>query len=145
MLGDDADYILAARVLVGGSIAESIEDLPVDLRYFAGGGSSVRGYEYQALSPRNAVNQIIGGRSAVEGSLEMRTWLWGDFGAAAFVDAGSASSSNFPDFDDIGVGVGVGVRYRTPVGPVRVDFAVPLDPPAGDSEFGIYVALGQAF
>lgn len=145
MLGDDGDFILAARAAVGGSIADSVEDLPVDLRYFAGGGSSVRGYEYQALSPRNAVNQIIGGRSTVEGSVELRSWLWDDFGAAAFVDAGAASSSNFPDFDNVGVGVGVGVRYRTPVGPIRVDFAVPLDPPAGDSEFGIYVALGQAF
>ena len=144
-LEEDGETILATRVLIGSSIAADVTDLPVDLRYFAGGGGSVRGYEYQALSPRNAINQIIGGRSAAEGSVELRSWLWDDIGVAAFVDAGSASSANFPDFEDVGVGVGIGARYRTPVGPIRLDIAVPLDPPPGDSEFGIYVALGQAF
>ncbi|MDZ4870321.1 MAG: BamA/TamA family outer membrane protein [Alphaproteobacteria bacterium] len=144
-LEENGETVLATRVLVGSSIAADITDLPVDLRYFAGGGGSVRGYEFQALSPRNAINQIIGGRSVAEGSVELRSWLWDDIGVAAFVDAGSASSANFPDFEDVGVGVGIGARYRTPVGPIRVDIAVPLDPPEGDSEFGIYVALGQAF
>jgi translocation and assembly module TamA len=144
-LEEDGETVLATRALIGASIAADITDLPVDLRYFAGGGGSVRGYEFQALSPRNAINQIIGGRSVAEGSVELRSWLWDDIGVAAFVDAGSASSANFPDFEDVGVGVGIGARYRTPVGPIRVDVAVPLDPPEGDSEFGIYVALGQAF
>jgi translocation and assembly module TamA len=144
-LDEDGQTVLASRALIGASIADDITDLPVDLRYFAGGGGSVRGYEYQALSPRNAVNQIIGGRSVAEGAVELRSWLWDDIGVAAFVDAGSASSANFPDFEDIGVGVGIGARYRTPVGPIRLDIAVPLDPPPGDSDFGIYVALGQAF
>jgi len=144
-LDDDGETILATRALIGASIANDITNLPVDLRYFAGGGGSVRGYEYQALSPRNAVNQIIGGRSVAEGAVELRSWLWDDIGVAAFVDAGSASTANFPDFEDLGVGVGIGARYRTPVGPIRLDIAVPLDPPPGDSDFGIYVALGQAF
>lgn len=144
-LEESGETILATRVLIGASVAADITDLPVDLRYFAGGGGSVRGYEFQALSPRDAINQIIGGRSVAEGSVELRSWLWDDIGVAAFVDAGSASSANFPDFEDVGVGVGVGARYRTPVGPIRVDIAVPLDPPEGDSAFGIYVALGQAF
>ena len=144
-LEDDGETILAARLGFGATIADDTTDLPVDLRFFAGGGGSVRGYEYQALSPRNAVNQLIGGRSLAEGSVELRSWLWDDIGVAAFVDAGSASSANFPDFEDVGVGVGVGARYRTPVGPIRFDVAVPLDPPPGDAEFGVYVALGQAF
>lgn len=144
-LDEQGQTVLAGRVTIGASVANDLTDLPVDLRYYAGGGGSVRGYEYQALSPRNAVNQIIGGRSLAEGSIELRSWLWDDIGVAAFVDAGSASSANFPDFEDVGVGVGVGARYRTPVGPVRLDIAVPLDPPEGDSDFGIYVALGQAF
>lgn len=144
-LEDDGETILAARLGFGATIAADTTDLPVDLRFFAGGGGSVRGYEYQALSPRNAVNQIVGGRSLAEGSVELRSWLWDDIGIAAFVDAGSASSANFPDFEDVGVGVGVGARYRTPVGPIRFDLAVPLDPPPGDAEFGAYVALGQAF
>lgn len=144
-LADDGETILAARLGLGATLAGDTTDLPVDLRFFAGGGGSVRGYEYQALSPRNAVNQIVGGRSLAEGSVELRSWLWDDIGVAAFVDAGSASSANFPDLEDVGVGVGVGARYRTPVGPVRLDVAIPLDPPPGDSDWGVYVALGQAF
>ena len=144
-LDAEGQTVLAGRLALGASVANSPTDLPVDLRYYAGGGGSVRGYEYQALSPRNAVNQIIGGRSLAEGSIELRSWLWDDIGVAAFVDAGSASSANFPDFDDVSVGIGVGARYRTPVGPVRLDVALPLDPPEGDQDFGIYVALGQAF
>jgi translocation and assembly module TamA len=144
-LDETGQTVLAGRLALGASAAGTLTDLPVDLRYYAGGGGSVRGYEYQALSPRNAINQIIGGRSLAEGAVELRAWLWDDIGIAAFVDAGSASSANFPDFEDVGVGVGVGARYRTPVGPIRLDIAVPLDPPEGDSEFGIYVALGQAF
>lgn len=144
-LSEDRTTVIAGRVAVGMSSAAELTDLPVDMRFYAGGGGSVRGYEYQALSPRNAVNQLIGGLSKIEGSVELRSWVWDDIGLAAFVDAGSAFSSNFPDFDDIGVGVGVGARYRTPVGPVRLDIAIPLDPPLDDSNFGIYVALGQAF
>lgn len=141
----DDDNVLAGRVAVGFSAAADTQDLPVDMRFFAGGGGSVRGYEYQALSPRNAVNQIAGERSLIEGSLELRSWLWDDIGVAAFVDAGAASDANAPTFDDVGVGVGLGVRYRTPVGPLRLDVALPLDPPAGDASYGVYVALGQAF
>lgn len=144
-LEDDGETILAARLGIGATLAGDTTDLPVDLRFFAGGGGSVRGYEYQALSPRNAINQLVGGRSLAEGSVELRSWLWDDIGLAAFVDAGSASSATFPDLEDVGVGVGVGARYRTPVGPIRLDVAVPLDPPPGDAEFGVYVALGQAF
>lgn len=141
----DEDSVLAGRIAFGVSAAGETEDLPVDRRFFAGGGGSVRGYEYQALSPRNAVNQIVGGRSLIEGSVELRSWVWDDIGLAAFVDAGAASDSNVPAFDDVGVGVGLGVRYRTPVGPIRLDVALPLDPPAGDASYGVYVALGQAF
>jgi translocation and assembly module TamA len=144
-LDEAAETILAVRAALGASLAGDLADLPVDLRFFAGGGGSVRGYEYQALSPRNAVNQIIGGRSLAEGSLELRSWMWGDIGAAVFVDAGSASSSNLPDFEGFGVGIGAGLRYRTPVGPIRLDIALPLDAPPGDADIGAYVALGQAF
>jgi translocation and assembly module TamA len=50
-----------------------------------------------------------------------------------------------PDFSGMGAGVGLGARYRTPVGPVRLDVAIPLDPQASDPDFAVYVGLGQAF
>ena len=141
--GREGLEVLAGRVGLGFTLASSLIDLPTDYRFFAGGGGSVRGYPYQGISPRDIDDKIIGGRSLVEGSIELRSWLWDDIGAAVFADAGGAFTSNSPDFDEIGVGVGVGARYRTPIGPIRLDIAVPLDPHASDPTFAVYVALGR--
>ncbi|MCE9521594.1 MAG: autotransporter assembly complex protein TamA, partial [Alphaproteobacteria bacterium] len=116
-LDDDGRTVIAGRVAAGFTLASAVTDLPTDVRFFAGGGGSVRGYPYQHLSPRNAVDQIVGGRSLFESSIEVRHWIWQDIGVAAFVDAGGAFAANFPDLNDVGVGVGLGLRYRTPVGP----------------------------
>lgn len=144
-LDDDATTVLAGRLAAGFTLASNVVDLPTDIRFFSGGGGSVRGYPYQHLSPRNASDQITGGRSLLEGSVELRHWIWDDIGIAVFADAGGAFASNFADFNDVGAGVGVGVRYRTAVGPVRLDAAIPLDPRGADSSFAVYVGLGQAF
>lgn len=144
-LDSDARTVLAGRLAAGFTLASDVTDLPTDVRFFAGGGGSVRGYPYQHLSPRNSADEITGGRSLVEGSMEVRHWLWDDIGVAAFADAGGAFRPNFPDFNDVGAGVGLGLRYRTPVGPIRLDAAIPLDPRGSDSSFAVYVALGQAF
>jgi len=63
----------------------------------------------------------------------------------AFVDAGAIGSDAFPGGDDFSVGAGFGVRYDLGFGPIRADFAVPLDKREGDPEFQIYISIGQAF
>ena len=60
-----------------------------------------------------------------------------------FVSAVGADAT--PSLDDVRVGVGLGIRYRTAIGPLRADIAVPLNREPGDSGYGIYVGLGQAF
>lgn len=142
---DDARTVVAGRVAAGLSLGAGIADLPADLRFFSGGGGSVRGYAFQGLSPRDAADRIIGGASLAEASLEVRHWLLEDIGVALFADAGGAFDTDAPDFSDMGTGVGVGARYRTPVGPLRLDVAIPLDPRPSDPDFSIYVGLGQAF
>lgn len=144
-LDDDARTVVASRVAAGLSLGAGIARLPADLRFFAGGGGSVRGYAFQGLSPRDAVDRIIGGASLAEASLEVRHWLFEDIGVALFADTGGAFVSDVPDFDNMGTGVGIGARYRTPVGPLRLDVAIPLDPRPSDPDFSIYVGLGQAF
>jgi translocation and assembly module TamA len=62
-----------------------------------------------------------------------------------FVDAGTVSNKQFPEFSDLKVGAGVGLRYLTPFGPLRVDAAVPLNREKGDPRFGIYAGIGQSF
>lgn len=144
-LDSEARTVVATRVATGLSLASGLADLPADLRFFAGGGGSVRGYAFQGLSPRDPSDRIVGGASLAEASIEVRHWLFEDIGAALFADMGGAFASDVPDFSGMGAGVGLGARYRTPVGPVRLDIAIPLDPQASDPDFAVYVGLGQAF
>lgn len=118
---------------------------PPDRLFFAGGGGSVRGYEYQSLSPRDALGQLAGGRSLVELSAEVR-YRWSDtIGVVAFLDGGAAGSNVEPPIDAMRFGTGLGLRYYTAFGPLRADIAVPLNKETGDADFQIYISIGQAF
>ena len=69
----------------------------------------------------------------------------GDLGGAVFAEAGQVSDSVSPEFDDLRIAFGAGVRYYSPIGPVRVDFAFPVDPDSDEDGFQFYLAIGQAF
>jgi translocation and assembly module TamA len=78
-------------------------------------------------------------------TIEFRQRVYGDFGAAAFVDAGQVSATSAPFEGTPRVGTGLGFRYYTPIGPVRLDVAVPVNRAPGGDAFEIYIGLGQAF
>jgi len=137
-------FVLAARVSGAVIAAGDIMDVPADRRLYAGGAGSVRGYAYQNIGPRVG-DKVIGGKSLFEASVELRYRINDQFGVAAFVDAGNAYASTLPHLGDLKFGAGVGLRYLTPVGPLRLDVAVPLKREAGDPRFGLYVGLGQSF
>ena len=141
----DKGSILALRGVVGSIVGASFGGVPPDKRFYAGGGGSVRGYDYQSIGPRTARNEPAGGLSLVEGTVELRQRVRGPWGMAAFVDAGSVTDDPTPDFSNVKVGAGLGVRYLTGIGPIRADFAVPLNKERGDAAFGFYVGIGQAF
>jgi translocation and assembly module TamA len=143
---DKDNQIIAAGRLAGGSIVgASLLDVPANHRFYAGGGGSVRGYAYQNIGPKAPNGDPIGGLSYMEASAELRIAVTETIGVVPFVDAGTVSEDEVPDFNDIKVGVGVGLRYMTPFGPLRVDGAIPLNPDPGDPSFGIYAGIGQAF
>lgn len=112
-----------ARVELGQVLAKDQVGIPEKLRFRAGGEDSVRGYAYQSLGPlRDGV--VVGGRVLGAGSIELARPIsaqlpsvWG----AVFVDAGQAADS-WRGFKPA-LGYGVGVRWRSPVGPLRVDIA----------------------
>ncbi|TIS15430.1 MAG: outer membrane protein assembly factor, partial [Mesorhizobium sp.] len=87
----------------------------------------------------------IGGLSFFETSVEMRIAITDTIGVVPFVDVGTVSTNQFPDFSGMKVGTGVGLRYITPFGPLRIDAAVPLNRGPDDPHFGIYAGIGQAF
>jgi len=120
-------------------------ELPTSRRFFAGGGGSARGYAFQAIGPRADDGQPLGGRGLMEASAELRWRRSERLGFAAFMDGASVTARDVPTFSDMRFGAGLGVRYYTPVGPLRLDIAAPLDPRDGDDPVQLYISIGQAF
>ena len=141
--------VVAGRARFGGIAGASGQSIAPSRLFYAGGGGSVRGFGYQLLGPRNALNEPIGGRSLAEFSLEARVRLpvfGGNFGVVPFVDAGNVYTSSIPDFaGGVRVGVGLGLRYYSQFGPIRIDVGTPLSRRANESAVSVQVSLGQAF
>ncbi len=100
---------------------DPLADLPVSLRFFAGGDTSVRGYSYQSLGPRDAKGNVEGGKDLVVGSVEIERALFEKWGVSAFYDTGNA----FNTFTGIRLysGAGMGVHYYTRFGAINLYFA----------------------
>jgi translocation and assembly module TamA len=144
-LDDAKRFILAGKVTGGSILAPSVDAVPASRRFIAGGGGSIRGYAYRNVGPRED-GEVTGGKSLVELSGEVRVKVTETIGIVGFVDAGNAFEDSVPDFSEsLKVGVGAGLRYFTPIGPLRIDAAVPLDPEQDDPDFALYVGLSQAF
>lgn len=139
-----ADGLVAAVRGEYGAFAGSTA-VPADRLFFAGGGGTVRGYEYQSLSPRDPTGEFIGGRSLFSTSAELRWRQSERFGYVLFADAGAASDDVGTVFQEAKAAVGFGVRYYPGFGPVRFDIAAPLQRRDGDAPVQIYVSIGQAF
>ncbi|KXG80320.1 autotransporter assembly complex protein TamA [Pseudomonas mosselii] len=129
---------LLGRVQFGGSATNGYQqNIPPSLRFFAGGDQSVRGYDYQSLSPKNNQGDRIGGRYLVAGSAEYQYSIAEKWRLATFVDQGN--SFNSLEFPSLKTGVGIGVRWVSPVGPLRLDLARALD---DDGGFRLHFSMG---
>lgn len=143
---DDGTLVLAGRLSVGSVFGGAIEDLPADRLLYAGGGGSVRGYEFRSISPEDADGDPTGGRSLVETSIELRYRFLEDYGIVPFFDAGSVDEQSFPSFEEgVQYAAGIGLRYYSPIGPIRADVAFPLNPRDDDDPVAFYISIGQAF
>lgn len=112
------------RADVGGILSNDFDSVPINMRFYAGGDQSVRGYDYQSLAPKDTDGTVIGGRELLVLSSEYAFRLTNRWRLATFVDAGNAFDS---PREGLKTGVGVGVRWVSPVGPVRLDVAYGLD------------------
>lgn len=118
-----------ARAQFGGNATNGYKSIPPSLRFFAGGDQSVRGYDYQTLSPENSDGDRIGGRYMVAGSVEYQYSIAEKWRVATFVDQGN--SFNTLELPSLKTGVGIGVRWVSPVGPLRLDLAHAMDDDGG--------------
>ena len=130
--GDDKKHQVLGSLNTGYIWADDFYDVPYKLRFFAGGDQSIRGYDYESLSPLDK-GYLTGGQVLAVGSAEYNYEFKPGFRGAFFTDVGNAYDKNFET--ETKVGVGVGIRWASPVGVVRVDVA------AGVTEDSIPVRL----
>ncbi len=138
----------------GQPIYDTVKDLPASERFFAGGDTTVRGFALDRLGSESTLDSNgfpTGGNALVIVNAEVRIPVTKTFGGVVFVDAGNvfARVSEF-DVGEIRATVGLGARYKSPVGPIRLDLGFKLDRRTfgnGSREDGyaIHVSIGQAF
>jgi len=128
---------LIARFDIGTTLANDAADLPVSIKYFAGGDQNVRGYQYQSLGPENELGEVVGGKHLFVASAEYDFRVHPDWKLAVFYDTGNA----FSEFDDLNLqsSAGIGVRWLSPIGPIRVDLASALD---NDNKLRLHITMG---
>jgi outer membrane protein insertion porin family len=139
--------ILATRLRVGFAVPRGKgKEVPLFERFFAGGANSVRGYGRHRLGPLSSADDPVGGRSLLEGSIELRRELFAQIGGIVFMDFGQVSLRSFDvPIEDLQFAFGVGASYATPVGPLRLDLGFPVSPPSGDQPWQVHFSIGQFF
>jgi outer membrane translocation and assembly module TamA len=138
----------------GQSVNVEVKDLPASERFYAGGSNTVRGYALDRLGDDATIDSDgfpQGGNALVILNGELRFPVWRALGAVVFLDAGNV----FARVEDLDLGrikasTGAGVRYRSPIGPIRVDVGVKLDPRVfanqqREGRWEVHVSIGQAF
>ncbi len=128
---------LISRGRIATTWTKDFQQLPSSVRFFAGGAQSVRGFSYQSLGPKDDSDEVIGGNHLMVGSIEFEHSLNHKWAVAVFHDVGNAMD----DFDDkLERGAGLGVRWRSPVGPVRIDLATAMS--RDDHPWRLHISIG---
>jgi outer membrane protein insertion porin family len=151
-LGSDLVLVVSGRLGLAESLAAQTPYLPLPERFFAGGDYGPRGFAEDAVGPQlpgsNGGLYPTGGNALVLGGTELRYNVTHSFQLASFLDVGNV----YTEVHDIALGalrrsVGLGVRYRTPIGPVRLDWGYVLDRQASDvgSRYRFHFTVGHAF
>lgn len=167
-LTKDSSLVWANSLRVGLEQAFGDAHIPISESFFSGGGSTLRGFSLNGAGPQRQVlvcpsdnpgcgQQIsvpVGGKMLVVANTELRfplgismPFVGGTLGGAAFYDGGNVYRAvNFNDlFSDFTHTTGMGLRYKTPVGPVRIDIGHLFNAPPGVKSLQFFVTLGQAF
>ncbi|MGH9311284.1 MAG: BamA/TamA family outer membrane protein, partial [Vicinamibacterales bacterium] len=127
-----------------------IEDLPGSERFFAGGDTTIRGFALDTVGEPKTISALgfpKGGNAVLILNAELRVPVWKDIGAAVFVDGGNVFErvTDF-DFGELRGSSGFGLRYRSPIGPIRVDLGFKMDRRELDTRrHVIHFSIGQAF
>lgn len=122
------------------------EELPFNRRFFPGGENSVRGYKEGEAAPRDPQGNVIGAETYLLGNFEFEQGLTPKWSIVGFVDAVgfAARLNNYPE-DQTLVSVGGGLRWKTFIGPVRLEYGYNLNPRPHDPIGTLQFSLGFPF
>jgi outer membrane protein assembly factor BamA len=148
----DLVFVLSARAGLASTFGDEAPLLPLPERFFAGGDYGPRGFPVDGVGPKftgtNGEVYPTGGNALLLGGAEMRYNLTRAFQVATFLDTGNV----YPETRDIALSdlrwsTGLGLRYRTPIGPIRIDWGYVLDPRPGDEDkrYRFHLSIGHAF
>jgi outer membrane protein insertion porin family len=120
--------VLATKIRWGGmQPIKGDPETPVEDRFMLGGALSLRGWGRNQISPVNENGDLVGGNSMIEASAELRFPIYDILSGGLFLDSGNVWADPFAiDITDLRTDLGFGFRAKTPIGPVRVDFATPI-------------------
>ncbi len=144
-LTDRLTLALGARA--GIKIPHSGSDsIPLPERFFAGGSTTLRGFQLDGAGPVDDSGNPLGGRVLLISNIELRAQLWGELGGVAFADFGNVfAQAGTITWREVRETVGIGIRYSTPVGPIRFDFARLMDRRVGEDRYQVFFSIGHTF
>ena len=119
-LGENENHQFVGRADTSYIFTDDFNKVPYNLRFFTGGDQSLRGFDYKSLSPEENGFKI-GGQALGVGSLEYNYQFKDGWRAAIFSDFGNAYDKQFSNPTEYSIGVGI--RWRSPIGPIRLDVA----------------------
>jgi outer membrane protein insertion porin family len=128
------------------SIGSATEDLPFNKRFFPGGENSIRGYQEGEASPRNVEGDFIGAETYSLATVEFEQALTPTWSVVVFSDSlGFAQHAGDYPFDTGLFAVGGGLRWKTLIGPIRVEYGYNLNRRDGDPSGTLHFSLGFPF
>ncbi|MGQ8336368.1 outer membrane protein assembly factor BamA [Sunxiuqinia sp. A32] len=138
-------WVIAVRTMAGGiNSSDDSQFIPVEDRFYSGGSNSVRGWSRSQLGPKRESGTPLGGKSILEGNLELRYPLFWRVSGVAFMDTGNVWTESYSyHINNLGYASGGGLRVDTPIGPIRFDVGFPLWNEKKSAQF--FISVGQAF
>lgn len=121
------------------------EGIPIDIRFFNGGATTVRSFTERDLGPKDNDGHPLGGEFFTVFNAELTFPIVGGLQGAVFVDAGNLRGHTDVGIEDMRYAVGLGLRYALPVGPIRLDYGFNPDRRADEDVGALHFSFGVAF
>ena len=102
------------------------DEVPIFERQFLGGANNLRGFDYRDVGPKDSTGEPLGGQTSAYFTVEYTFPIMEKVRGALFYDVGSVSVDSFDVGGEVNSNVGIGLRLFLPIGPIRIDFGIPV-------------------